>query len=323
MRTKPLTGGVLTPNKTLSFQFFSGFHYIDKLRNIMRFSDFMVLCACCLIWGSNFVVSKWMLTDLSIPPLFFAFARFLLVAILMAPFLFPLPKKFGRLCLAALCVGGLHLTFLYIGLKTAPASSSAIVSQMLIPFATILSVIFLKEKIGIRRGLGITGALIGVVILIYNPNSLSFDIGLIYVMFAFLTMAIGSILIKGVGEVAPFQYLAWMGVLAVLMLGVLSAVYETDQILIAKQAGWKLGVGVLFTALLSSIFAHGQYFRLLKTYDVTLIVPLTLMSPFWGVTFGVLLRGEPFGVQFVVGAALMLVSVYVIARRGKRAPELL
>lgn len=289
----------------------------------MRFFDFIILCLCCLIWGVNFVVSKWMLTDLSIPPLFFACVRFALVAVLMSPFLFPLPKKFGLLCMAALCVGAFHLAFLYIGLKTAPASSGAIVSQMLIPFATILSVIFLKEKIGIRRGLGITGALVGVIILIYNPDSLTFEIGLVYVMLAFLSMAIGSIFIKGVDDANPSQYLAWMGLLAVLVLSVMSAFMETDQFVIAKAAGWEMGVGVVFTALLASIFAHGQYFRLLKNYDVTLIVPLTLMTPFWGVTFGVVLRGEPFGPRFVVGAALMLVSVYVIARRGQRTAETL
>lgn len=223
--------------------------------------------------------------------------------------------------MAALCVGALHLALLYTGLKTAPASSGSIVGQTLIPFATILSVVFLKERIGIKRGLGILGALVGVIVLIYQPGSLAFDVGLIYVIIAFLMLAIGSVLIKGVGEVSPWQYLAWMGVLAVIVLGVASALFETDQIVLAKQANWKMGVGVFYTAILASLFAHGQYFRLLKTYDVTLIVPLTMMTPFWGVALGVYIRGEPFGTQFIVGAVLILVSVYVIARRGKIAAE--
>ena len=284
----------------------------------MKFSDFLMLCLCCLIWGGNFVLSKWMLSDLALPPFFFAAVRFTLVSILMVPFLLPIPKHFGRLCLAALCVGALHSAFLYTGLKTAPASSGSIISQMLIPFATILSVVFLKEKIGLMRGLGIAGALIGVIILIYNPDSLSFDIGLIYVALAFLSMAVGSILIKGVGEIGPLQYLAWMGVLAVPVLGLASAIFETGQVELARAAGWKMGVGVVYTALLASIVAHGQYFSLLKKYDVTLIVPLTLMTPFWAVTMGVLLRGEPFNMKFVFGAALILASVFIIARRGKQ-----
>ena len=284
----------------------------------MRFSDFIVLCLCCLIWGGNFVLSKWMLTDLALPPFFFACARFTLLAILMSPFLFPLPKKLGVLCLAALCVGALHLAFLYTGLKTAPASSGSIVAQMLIPFATILSVVFLKEHIGYKRGLGILGALIGVIVLIYDPQSLSFDTGLIYVVFAFFVMAVGSVLIKRVGEISTWQYLAWMGVLAVPLLGVLSFLFEDNQFALAKAAGWEMGVGVVYTAVLASIIAHGQYFRLLKKYDVSLIVPLTLMTPFWAVVLGVLMRGEPFSRQFIFGAALILVSVYVIARRGKQ-----
>jgi O-acetylserine/cysteine efflux transporter len=283
----------------------------------MRISDFLILCLACVIWGGNFVLSKWMLTDLALPPLFFASARFAVVAVLMLPFLFPLPKHFIRLCLAALCVGALHLAFLYTGLKTAPASSSAIVSQMLIPFATVLSVVFLKEKIGIRRGAGIAGALIGVLILIYDPQSLSYDTGLVFVILAFFVMAVGSILIKGVGEIGAFTYLAWMGVLAVPILGISSALFETNQIELAREAGWGMAIGVAYTAILASIVAHGMYFQLLKKYDVSLIVPLTLMTPFWAVALSVIVRGEAFNLRFVFGAIFILASVYIIARRDK------
>lgn len=286
----------------------------------MRPLDFITLCLCCLIWGGNFVLSKWMLSDLALPPFFFAAVRFALVAILMSPFLFPIPKHFLKLCLAGLCVGALHLGFLYTGLQTAPAGSASIVSQMLIPFAAILSLIFLHEKIGLRRGLGIGGALVGVFILIYDPNDLSFDIGLIYVALAFLVMAVGSILIKGVGAIGPFQYLAWMGVIAVPTLGLASFLFENGQITAAKSSGLGMSIGVLYTALLASIFAHGQYFRLLKTYDVTLVVPLTLMTPFWAVILGVLIRGEPFSLKLIIGAIFILASVYVIARRQKQTP---
>jgi len=265
-------------------------------------------------------MSKWILSDFAIPPLFFAAVRFTLVAVLMSPFLFPIPKHFLKLCLAGLCVGAFHLAFLYTGLQTAPAGAASIVSQMLIPFATILSVVFLHEKIGIRRGLGICGALIGVIILIYNPDDLSLDIGLAYVAMAFLVMAIGSILIKSVGDIGPLQYLAWMGVLAVPTLFVGSLFLETGQFEAAKASGWGMSIGVLYTALLASIFAHGQYFRLLKTYDVTLIVPLTLMSPFWAVILGIIIRGEPFDLRLIIGAVFILASVYIIARRQKQTP---
>jgi len=286
----------------------------------MRINDFFILSLCCLIWGGNFVLSKWILSDLALPPFFFAAVRFSLVTVLMSPFLLPMPKHFLKLCLAGLCVGALHLAFLYTGLKTAPAGAAAIVSQMMIPFATILSVVFLHEKIGLRRGLGICGALIGVIILIYNPDNMAFDTGLIYIAIAFFIIALGSVLIKGVGDIGPFQYLAWMGVLAVPSLGLASFLFETGQIEATKAAGSGIIIGVLYTALLASIFAHGQYFRLLKTYDVSLVVPLTLMSPFWAVILGVIIRDEPFGFKLIIGATFILASVFIIARRQKQLP---
>jgi len=286
----------------------------------MGIRDFIILSIICLIWGGNFVLSKWLFSDLALPPFFFACVRFMLVALLMSPFLFPLPKRFLQMCLAGLCVGALHLAFLYTGLKTAPAGSSAIVSQMLIPFAAVLSVVFLHEKIGLWRSLGIFGALTGVCILIYDPDNFSFDIGLIYVGIAFFVMAVGSILIKGVGDINPLQYLAWMGVLAIPSLGLASFLFESGQIEAAKASGWGLSIGVLYTAILASIVAHGQYFRLLQTYDVTLVVPLTLMTPFWAVILGIVLRDEPFGPRLIIGATFILISVYIIARRQKQTP---
>lgn len=285
----------------------------------MRPGHFLLMCLCCLIWGGNFVLSRWILADYGIPPFFFAFLRFVLLSVLMFPFLFPLPEKFFYLAGAALCMGAGHLAFLYTGLQTASASSGAIVSQMLIPFATILSVIFLKEKIGLWRLTGILGALAGVFILIYDPQDVRLDVGLVFIAVAFFSAAVASILIKRVGDVSPMQYLAWMGVLAVPVSGLATLVAETGRIALAGQAGWVLGVGVVYAVVLASICAHGLYFFLLKRYDVTLIVPLNLMTPVWAVILGITLLGEDFGLRAVIGAVLVMGSVLLITGRQKQS----
>ena len=158
----------------------------------MRVSDFLLLMLCCLCWAGNFAVSAWALGSSPVPPFMLAFIRSTIVLICMSPFIFiKPPKHWIRLAAVCACVGPLHLGFLYTGLQTASASGSSIVAQMLIPFATILSVIFLRERIGIIRGLGIVGAFIGTLIMIYEPDALSFDIGLILIIFAYLALAIG------------------------------------------------------------------------------------------------------------------------------------
>ena len=63
------------------------------------------------------------------------------------------------------------------------------------------------------------------------------------------------------------------------------------------------------------MFAHGQYFKLLQTYAVSVVVPLTLMVPVFATIAGVLFRGETIGMSVIFGAALILPCVYVIAKR--------
>jgi len=136
-------------------------------------------------------MTAWALGDSTVPPFLLAATRASMVLVMMGCFLFrPLPKQFLKLLFVALCVGPIHLGLLYTGLQTASASGASILSQALIPMATLLSVVWLKEYIGWRRSLAIAGALIGVIIMIYEPGALSFDPGLLFVLGAYVSMAL-------------------------------------------------------------------------------------------------------------------------------------
>ncbi|MGB3455061.1 MAG: DMT family transporter [Litorimonas sp.] len=283
--------------------------------------DFSILMLCCLAWGGNFVVSAWVVGSNPVPPFMLALFRagFLLVA--MGYFLFkPLPQNFGRLLLVCLCVGPLHLGFLYTGLQTAPASAASIISQSLIPLSTILSVLFLKERIGWVRSSAIGVALLGVMIMIYQPGALSVDRGLALLLGAYVSLAIGSVLMRTVPDVDWRQYIAWTAVLLFAMSAVATSLFETGHAEAWRVAGWKLVAGALYAALLVSAFAHGQYFRLLQTYEVSTVIPLTLMTTLWACLLGVLLLGETLYPRYLVGAALILPCVWIIARRGALPP---
>ncbi|MGB6318802.1 MAG: DMT family transporter [Litorimonas sp.] len=283
--------------------------------------DFSILMLCCLAWGGNFVVSAWVVGSNPVPPFMLALFRagFLLVA--MGYFLFkPLPQNFGRLLLVCLCVGPLHLGFLYTGLQTAPASAASIISQSLIPLSTILSVLFLKERIGWVRSSAIGVALLGVMIMIYQPGALSVDRGLALLLGAYVSLAIGSVLMRTVPDVDWRQYIAWTAVLLFAMSAVATSLFETGHAEAWRVAGWKLVAGALYAALLVSAFAHGQYFRLLQTYEVSTVIPLTLMTTLWACLLGVLLLGETLYPRYLVGAALILPCVWIIARRGAVPP---
>ena len=76
------------------------------------------------------------------------------------------------------------------------------------------------------------------------------------------------------------------------------------------------GGAAAYAALFISVFAHGQYFRLLQTYPVNTVVPLSLMTTVWACLLGVLLLQETLYARYLIGALLILPCVWVIARRG-------
>ena len=287
----------------------------------MQVSDFVLLMICCLAWAGNLVLSAWALGNNPVPPFLLAFARSSIVLLFMFPFFrLPLPKRWGRLLLVCACIGPIHLGFLYIGLQTASATGGSIVSQMFIPIATLLSIIFLKERVGWRRGLAIVGAFIGTIIMIYDSRDMALDIGLIYVMMAYVAMAVGSIVMKAVGDVDWRQYVLWMASMVFVTMGLASFFFETGQAEVWRDSRVPLLITAGYAAIAVTILAHGQYFNLIKKYDVSVVVPLTLVVPLFASVMGVLFLGEVIYQRYYIGAALILPCVYVIAKRQGVSP---
>ena len=69
---------------------------------------------------------------------------------------------------------------------------------------------------------------------------------------------------------------------------------------------------VVALALLSTVVAYLIYFRLIENVGPTSTVTVTLLVPVFGLLFGVLLLGEPFGSGTIAGLALVLCSVVLI-----------
>ena len=48
----------------------------------MAFKDFFLLFTVCFVWGLNIVITRWVVFDAAVPPIFFAALRFLGVALI-------------------------------------------------------------------------------------------------------------------------------------------------------------------------------------------------------------------------------------------------
>ena len=275
--------------------------------------DFALLALVCFVWGVNLPLTKWVVED--VPPIFAAALRFIGIAIVLAPFLRPVPRQLGLVLLVSLCVGGVHFALLFLGLANAPASAAAIVGQLGLPFSTILSVIFLQEVVRWRRGLGIVLSFVGVVVIAYDPSSFGVSLGLLFIVASALVASIGGVWMKRMDPLPALNLQAWVGLFSIAPACAASALFETNQVEGLISAGPLAWVAIGFSILVVSIFGHAVYYTLLKRYDVTLLAPLTLMTPLWAVAIGIFALGEAVTGKLLLGGALTLAGVALIAMR--------
>lgn len=289
----------------------------------MSARELLALLAVSAVWGFHLVVIKTAVG--AAPPIFYAAMRMSLVAVLMAAFLRWRPGQMLKLLAAGLCLGGLNYALMFTGIRHATASSSAIAIELYAPFATILSVMFLKEKVGWRRTLGIALAFAGVAIIaLGRPNvvisgggagpNVGFGVGL--VALAALTEAAGAILVTRTQGLKPHQLLAWYALFGSLSLWAATGLLETNQIAALKASNWLLvGGAVVYSAVLASIFSHTLYYWLLQRLPVSQVAPSALLTTLLAITFSVLFLGDKLTWRFALGGLMALTGVGIVLLR--------
>ncbi len=289
----------------------------------MSLRDFGLLALVCLLWASNNIVSKYVVSHLGVPPLFYAALRFAVVALATAPWLLPMPRPRWRLVLVALLMGGGSFALLFIGLKTSTPSAVAVIGQLGVPITTLLSVWMLGEKIHWRRGLGIMLTFLGALAVMYDPHGFSISAGLLYVVAGAFAGSLGAVMMKQIEGVKPLQFQAWVGFASFWPLAILSAWLEPGQVQRGLAVGWPFVLAALYSGLVVSVGAHTVYYLLIGRYEANLISPLTLMTPLATIALGVAIFADPFGPRMAAGSALALTGVLIIALRRNQVMPLL
>ena len=289
----------------------------------MALRDFGLLMAMCMVWAVNNIVSKYVVSVLDVPPLFYAAARFVIVAACLIPFLRPAPRPIWRLALAAFLMGGGNFGLMFVGLKYSTPSTAAVVLQLGMPATLILSMIFLGERISWRRGLGIALTFAGVLTVMWNPHGFALSTGLMLVAGATVMSAVGVILTKQIEGMRPITFQAWVGAVSVLPMALLSAIFEPGQVQIAWTAGGPFLAAVLFSAIVVSLGAHTVYVTLLQRYEANLISALILVTPLATIALGVLILHDPVGPRLLIGSGLAVAGVLIIALRSNQVLSML
>lgn len=266
------------------------------------------------LWGANFVASKFALEHFS--PITVTAVRFLIFLPLILPFV-PRPNKSQAKFLAVLSVLGVaHFTLPQASLAAGlDIASCAILNQLCVPFACLIGVFFMGDRLGSWHIAGMVLAFAGMLVVFGSPHMEGSWLGSFYAIAAAFFFGTYNVLMKRHPEITPMQVLAYVCLFGLPQLWVLAFVFESPTLeILASTQPLALG-SILYTVLCSTLIGHGLWCFLVKTHPVSKVAPFSLLVPIFGVLFGQIFYQEPLTWQLLLGGAMTLSGVAIIVVR--------
>lgn len=263
-----------------------------------------------VLWGSGFLFAKVAIEHF--PPILLMALRFTVTALVLVWFV-PIPKQqLGRLFWVALIGAAVQYSFTFTGLKHIYASTAIIVIQLEVPFAVLIAVVFLKDRVDLIKIAGMALAFVGVVVIAGEPH-LEGDLFWVFIVgCGAFTWAIGQVMIKSLGPVGGFTLIAWIAVFAAPQLYIASWLVEDQQFAAVREATWVVWAVVAYMGVVMTAVGYAMWYHLLGKYPVYQVAPFLLLLPVTTVLGGVLLLDEALTTRLIVGGLLAVGGVAVI-----------
>lgn len=280
--------------------------------------DLALLLLVQFVWGANWVPSKIAVAE--IPPLMLMAIRFGLLALAYLPFMRWHPREMGVLLAAALTNGALHFGLLFVGLSLGgEIAPLAVVVQLGIPFVTLLSMVFLGDRVGIWRAGALALAFGGSLVVGFDPRVLTYIDAVLVCVSASFMWAIGAIMMRKLKHIRVFDMQGWIAMLAWPPLLAASLLLEPDpvgHVLASSPATW---VSIAYLVIGASIVGHAGFNFLLQRYPIPKMAPFLPIAPLFASFLGVVWFGDEITWRIALGGAMTIAGVIIITiREGRR-----
>ncbi|KFN42662.1 hypothetical protein N790_11395 [Arenimonas malthae CC-JY-1] len=279
--------------------------------------DILLALLICLAWAGNFLGSALALREL--PPLLFTALRLALLVLMLGVFLRrPAPGQWPRLLAIATCTGVLHFGLSFWALKLAgDLSSPAIVMQSYIPMAVLLAWALLGERFAWRTGTAIAISFGGVLVLGFDPLVLDNPASLFLMLASAFFLALATVMMRGLTGVTRYGLQAWIAVVGVGPLLVLSLWLEPGALATLGGISGTAWAGVAYAAIVASVIGHGLYYSLIQRHAVARVMPWLLLTPVFAMALGIAFWGDRPGPKLWIGGAMTLAGILLIALRSQ------
>ena len=282
---------------------------------------FQLMLMLCLIWGSQQVMIKWAAPDIA--PVMQAALRNGIAGLLVGVLVCWRREwtQFAATWRAGLLAGALFgLEFLFIaeGLKLTSAAHMSVFLYTA-PIFTALGLHFMlaSERLRVLQWLGIALAFAGIALAFTGGMSLAEIDGRVLLGDAFgvlagLAWGATTVVVRGSRLSEAPASLTLLYQLGVGFAGLVLVALFTGQVTDVSLTPLAIG-SVLFQGVVVSFVSFLTWFWLLRKYLASNLAVFSFITPLFGVTFGVLLLGEPLSLNFVFGAVMVLGGVVLVS----------
>jgi drug/metabolite transporter (DMT)-like permease len=267
-----------------------------------------------LIWGSNFVVIKNALADIS--PLFFNAVRMSLAAVVLAAVFY---RELGRITASSLRSGLLVGVFLFVGnelqttgLKYTTPSKSAFLTGVSVVLVPVLLALFWKRGLTRWTAAGVVLAFVGLYLLTVPAGGglslRSMNKGDLYTLGAAVVFAFHIIFIEHATRSQGWQQITVVQVAVTAILMILTVpVAEKVYVAWTSRVIWGIGItGFLSLALAFAIQAWAQQFT-----PATHTALIFTLEPVFAWLTSFIFLGERLGTRAGLGAACILAGLLI------------
>ena len=267
--------------------------------------------------GSAYPLGKFGLNT-SINPILFGSLRMGIVFLCLVPFckiIIPPKKYLLPLIGFSIFMGAGVNMFLYLSLEvTSIIAPITIGAQLGIPFAIIISSIFLSEGISFKKWILIFTSFLGIILIAFDPKIVEEILGILFISAMAFFYGLSQVFSRYLNELDVKFTNAFMGLVGFIMLATLSQLFEGNvvhQIRSININGW---LTLLYAGIIISIFGHMMMFYLYKYYPVGKVLPFYALFPVFGLILTFFIFGEIPTIIMACGGIIVVTSVYLLQK---------
>ena len=280
--------------------------------------DLIQLVSIAVIWGVNNILAKIAVDAL--PAMLTVAVRFAFVLAILIWFIRMPPRAMWRpFVLMLIFVGPLHFGIQYTGLKLATDIAPMVVAmQLWAPASVVFAALLLKEVVSPLRWAGVVVAFLGTASMNFDPAVFAQGGALLLVSLASVSYGLGAVMVRKIAGMDVWATQAWIALAIVPTMLSASLLFETDQIDAMMHAPLIVWAALIFGGLVSSIVANAFLFRLVQKYEVSRTTPYLLMTPVISFALAALILHNQITPQIMLGAALTIGGVLLVAIAERR-----